>query len=152
MGESLSWIMCWETRLHGKWIMSVLSNCFEFCSDLQLVWSYAIEAGQTHACCAIVPRRFGLVDSFDFVFAPAWESLTNCCNVIVRWCSQARWVSLALLHQSPLSCCMMDRLECTSLWCYHEWASRAHVLVLRHVSRHYLNLIIQFPIKDILQQ
>lgn len=100
--------MNYECFIKLLWVLFWPSTCLELCHRSWPDSCLLCDCSQEIWACWLI--------WLCFVFALAWESLTNCCNVIVRWCSRARWVALSLLHHSPLSCCMMDRLECTSLW------------------------------------
>ena len=50
------------------------------------------------------------------------EVTTNCCNIIVRWCSYVRGVALSILHHSPPVYHMMDWADSqTSNNQYYKW-------------------------------
>lgn len=101
MIHSLSW-----------WLMRVLPNCWDLTFSWEIErengWSFATEAGQTRSWCLIVPRRCVLLTHLTlFCFATAQGSWTNCCNVIVRWCSCAE---CAIHPPSPSSRVSLDGL------------------------------------------
>ena len=101
MWEAGSWIVPWDTGFTlNVWWDVLLWDCGEL-TFREVGWSRATDAPASFARCLIVPRRFGFVDSFDFVvfcFA-AQNSRANLCNVIMRWCECSGRVAPSIFHR-----------------------------------------------------